>query len=211
MGYCLLKKKDINQALNLFKQLAGDLDDLNELIEKIHFCYAFALLSLGKKREASIIADDLYMKYRFGNTKVIGVFELMDLYYSLEEYQKVNKMFEDKYRDSNGNEYSLSFFGEEIQVILYTLHTLGFNEKCKVVFESKIQEIKDTIENYETDDIYSKEIIAYFENEMLELKNGYYSIIDFDKRPEISDITKNLKVEPYCYLIDCPRHINNFK
>lgn len=215
LGYCQMKKKSFEQALAIFEPISESWKDLNELSEKAYYCGALIMLSLGKKSEAERIANDLYLKYKLNTNSSIDVFELIDLYYILEHYEKVVGLFEDKHYDSNGNEYGISFDKDGIQVIFYSLHVLGYDEKCKTVLESKLEDITEIIENYRSDDALTQEekneSISFFENDIAAIKESYTSVVCLNKKPEIPDIYRNLRLETHCYLIDCPWHYNFIK
>jgi tetratricopeptide (TPR) repeat protein len=215
LGYCLLNTNKFEQALSLFEPVAKNRTDSNELAEQASYCCALALVLLGKKSGARKITDDLHLKYRSGKTIIIDVPELINLYYCLEEYQIINGLLEDESLDPKGNKYALYFSKEEIQIIIYSLHIQGYDEKCKAIFESKIEELKEIIENYQTDDTYTpdeiNEIITLCEKEMAEIKESYVSITTQNKKPDASNIYQGLRAERRCYLIDCPRHYMRFK
>ncbi|MFZ3131027.1 MAG: hypothetical protein WA125_08000 [Desulfosporosinus sp.] len=215
LGYCQMKKNSCEQALANFEPISESWKDSNELSEKAYYCCALIMLSLGKKSEAERIANDLYLKYKLNTNSSIDVFELIDLHYILEHYEKVVGLFEDKHYDSNGNEYGINFDKDGVQVIFYSLHVLGYDEKCKTVLESKLEDITEIIENYRSDDALTQEekneSISFLENDIAAIKESYKSVICLSTKPEISDIYQNLRLETHCYLIDCPRHYNFIK
>lgn len=207
LGYCFLKNGKFEKALSIFKPIAVNWNDANELPEKAYFCCALAFLSMGQKTEAEKIADDLYNKWQDGRAENIDAFKLIDLFYCLEDYPRVIDLFK-------LSEHGLHFSKNELPIIFYSMHRLGKDKECEKVFEAKKREFDELIDTYQKDDIYTpdekKEIITFFEKELELLKNDFHSVIELNIKPDIIDIFNGLEVPIYCFLIDCPRHYDYF-
>lgn len=201
-SYIMMRNALYEDGLKGFEDLSR-CDDV-ELSEKSLYCCAIIKSISGKVKESSEIADRLYKGYKEGKNEEISTFELIYLYFKLQNYEKVVGLF------STEKTENIHIDVDIIKLYFYSLKVLGLGAECERVYLAKVNEIKNELDETKSDEDYSDseklDYINSYEKDIEILTQNYINIVLKNNIVEVDDILYYCKTRKVCYLIDCPRH-----
>lgn len=201
-GYILMRNSLFEDALKYFEDLSHS--NNIETVEKSVYNCAIIYSIIGKADKSSIIAEKLYRGYKDGKNEEILTFELIHLFYVLQDYKKVVGLF------STERIENIHVDVQTIKLYFYALKNLGLETECEKVYQNKTSEIKEDINETNLDsDISDNEKLDYvkdYQNDLETLSQNYSNIVFNNVVVKVDDIFCYCKGSKVCYLIDCPRH-----
>jgi tetratricopeptide (TPR) repeat protein len=204
-GYILMRNSLFEDALKCFEDLSKCSDI--ETVEKSIYNCAIIYSIIGKVNNASMIAETLYRSYKEGKNEEISTFELIHLFYILKDYEKVVGLF-----DSEKTE-NIYVDVQTIKLYFYALMSLGLKAECEKVYQNKISEIKEEIDEIKVDsdmsDNEKMEFVIAYQKDLTTLSQYYFDIVFNNIAVNVDDYFYYSKNSKVCYLIDCPRHYVN--
>lgn len=202
-GYILMRNALYEDALRYFKDLT-QCNDI-EIVEKSLYNCAIIYNVIGRKNESSIIADSLYKGYREGKNEEVLTFELIYLFFILQNFERVVGLF------STEKTENIHLDVQIIKLYFYALKALGLGAECEKVYLSKVDEIKNQIVETKSDkdnsDSEKLDYIKIYENDLEILLQNYLDATLRNIVVNVEDIFNYCKGRKVCYLIDCPRHL----
>lgn len=201
-AYILMKNKSYEKALSILEDLSIA-SKTNDIMNTAFYMSAIVNHVLNRNIMALTIADKLYNKYIGREDTEISTFELVHLYFLLEEYDKVVDIYE--------RDWSMIYLSaEDMEMLLYALSKLGYLKRAKTVLRDKISELEEDNRSIQTDDDFTQEErVAYIqENDAFieALHQSFESIMSQRLKVEVKDVFYGCHGVRSCYLIGCLRH-----
>lgn len=201
-GYILMRNYLFEDALKYFEDLSQHNDV--EIVEKSLYNCAIIYSINGEASKSSIIAEKLFRGYKEGENVAVSTFELIHLFFILQNYEKVVGLF--------GAEKIENIYVDVqiIKLLFYALNNLGLKAECEKTFQNKTNEIMNEINEIEIDsdisDIEKLDYIKDYQNDLKVLSQHYLDIVLNNVVVKVDDNFYYSKSNQQCYLIDCPRH-----
>lgn len=201
-GYVLMKNEMLYEALSVFEELSLNTNNC-ETSEKALYSSAIIHTLLNNRDQALSIADSLFNGYKLDHNEEVLTFELIHLYFLLNEFDRVVEIFklekEQIYMDV-----------KVMSIYLFALKSIGLESECEKLYLSKIEDFKEEISDTESDNDFSCEekklYISRLHKNIGEIKMQYEKIVLGNKVVRIEDVYYSCKGFKRCYLVDCPRH-----
>lgn len=201
-AYILMINGKYNDALCYLNKLL--LSSNKETIEKSLYNSAIIFYKTNETEKAIRIADKLYKDYKKRKNEEILTFELIHLYFILQNYEKVIGLFCSEKTENIFIDVNI------IKLYFYALKKIKSDVDCEKIYRDKMNEITNDIEEIKNDVDCSEneksEYINSYENDKRILTQNYSDIVINNQKPEVDNIFYYSSPKRICYFIDCPRH-----